>query len=79
MKDIDKFEYKKGKEEYLPGFLSDFPYISTRAEINKYPGRFVPWHWHAPVEIFYMKSGALEYNTPKNKIVFSAGSGGLVF
>ena len=50
----------------------------TCAELDKYVGKSVPWHWHKAVELFYMESGALEYHTPKGKLVFPAGSGGFV-
>lgn len=79
MKNIDHIEFYTGsKEEMLPGFTSDFPYIASRSELDKYIGRFVPWHWHKAVEIFYMESGCLEYETPEGKILFPAGSGGMV-
>lgn len=41
-------------------------------------GRFVPWHWHKAIELFYMESGEMEYYTPKGHFVFPAGSGGMV-
>lgn len=70
--------YASSKEELLPDFTPDFPYIASRAELDKYAGRFVPWHWHKAVEIFYMEKGTLEYYTPREKIIFPAGSGGMV-
>lgn len=70
--------YEGTREELLPGFAEDFPYIATRAELDEYIGRFVPWHWHRSVELFYMESGTLEYRTPGGKWVFPAGSGGFV-
>jgi len=79
MKSIQSIEFHAGsREEMLPGFAKDFPYIVTRAELDKYAGRFVPWHWHRTAELFYMESGALEYHTPKGKWRFPAGSGGMV-
>lgn len=79
MKNVQKIEFHMGsKEELLPGFTDDFPYIATRAELDKYIGRFVPWHWHRAVELFYMESGSVEYSTPHGKIQFPAGSGGMV-
>ncbi|MDO5544854.1 MAG: helix-turn-helix domain-containing protein [Eubacteriales bacterium] len=66
------------REELLPGFSADFPYIATRAELDKYSEPFVPWHWHRTVELFYMESGTLEYTTPNGKWVFPAGTGGMV-
>lgn len=79
MKNIQSIAFHPGsREELLPDFDREFPYIASRAEINKYIGQSVPWHWHKTVEIFYMESGSLEYNTPGGKICFPAGSGGFV-
>lgn len=79
MKNIQSIEFYAGsKEELLPGFTSDFPYIASRAELDKYMGRFVPWHWHKTVELFYMESGILEYRTPQKSLLFPAGSGGFI-
>ena len=72
-----KLIYETG-EELLPGFSQDFPYIASRAELEKYIEPAVPWHWHRTVELFYMESGTLEYATPNGKWVFPAGSGGFV-
>lgn len=65
-------------EEILPDFASDFPYIATCAALDCYPGTETPWHWHRPVELFYIQSGYLEYTTPRGKWIFPAGSGGFV-
>lgn len=78
MKNIKKIELLSNKEELLPGFSSDFPYISTRAEIDEYEGKLVPWHWHKAIELFYIESGTLEYCTPKNQFIFPTGTGGFV-
>lgn len=79
MKNIQSIEFYTGsKEELLPGFEKDFPYIASRAELDKYIGGYVPWHWHRTVELFYMESGSIEYDTPRGKILFPAGSGGMI-
>lgn len=79
MKEVRGVEFCPGsREELLPGLTPDFPYIASRAELNFYAGGVVPWHWHKEVELFYMKSGALEYYTPKGRMLFPAGSGGFV-
>lgn len=70
--------HSNSREELLPCFSADFPYISTRAELNKYVQPFVPWHWHRTVEFFYMQNGTLEYNTPGGRHLFPEGSGGMV-
>ena len=65
MKNISHIEfYTETKEERLPGFAPDFPYIASCAQLDKYRDGFVPWHWHKPVELLYMESGAVEYCTP---------------
>lgn len=66
------------KEEKLPGFSPNFPYIASRAELDCYREPFVPWHWHKAVELFYIESGELRYHTPNGTMVFSEGSGGMV-
>ncbi len=79
MKSIHSIEFYSGsKEELLPNFEKDFPYIASRVELDKFIGRYVPWHWHNTVELFYMESGSIEYDTPGGKLVFPAGSGGMV-
>ena len=79
MRIISNIEFYSGsKEERLPGFSSDFPCIASCVELDKNIRRFIPWHWHKQVELFYMESGALEYCTPKGKFLFPAGSGGMV-
>ena len=60
MKNIHSIEFYTGsKEELLPGFEKDFPYIASRAELDKYIGHYVPWHWHKTVELFIWKVVAL--------------------
>ena len=66
------------KEEQIPDFAPDFPYVATYAELDKFAGSVVPWHWHRAVELFYMQSGTLEYTTPNGKWTFPAGSGCMV-
>ena len=79
MKKIRQIQFHVGsQEELLPDFGMDFPYIASRAELDQYPDHFVPWHWHKAVELFYIDSGAVEYHLPGGKMVFPAGSGGLL-
>lgn len=79
MKDIQNLIFKENSyEELLPDFLSDFPYIASRAHLDHYIGATVPWHWHKAVELFYVESGCLEYTTPLGKWRFPQGTGGFV-
>ena len=78
-KKVHHIEYRnESKEELLPDFSPDFPYISSCAELDQCLEGFIPWHWHKEVELFYMESGSLEYYTPGGVLVFPAGSGGLI-
>lgn len=79
MKTIRGIEFYTGsREEALPDFTTKFPYIATSAELDRYEGRFVPWHWHQAIELFFMDMGGLEYHTPKGKYLFPEGTGGMV-
>lgn len=79
MKHVHRVEFRNAsKEELLPGFAPDFPYIASYVEFDKYKDSTVPWHWHQQVELFFVESGVLVYSTPTGKHVFPAGSGGLI-
>lgn len=79
MKNIQDIKFHTGsKEELLPNFTEEFPYIASRVALDKHIRRTVPWHWHKTMELFYIESGALEYCTPGGRITFPAGSGGIV-
>ena len=79
MKNIQSIQLIEGSnEELLPGFSPDFPYIASRALLDRYLEPATPWHWHRTVELFYMESGTLEYTTPNGRWVFPTGSGGFV-
>ena len=76
---INKIQFKTdSKEEFLPGFSADFPYMASQAALDEYPEGLVPWHWHNALELFYVESGFVEYYTPGGIRRFEAGSGGLV-
>lgn len=70
--------YTGSREECLPYRDADFPYLSSRAELDDYSGKMVPWHWHKAMELFYMESGEIRYETPGGIRNFPEGSGGMV-
>lgn len=77
MKEICTVTFKPGtREELLPDFDDAFPLISNRCALR--PGGGAPWHWHKAVELFYMESGSLTYETPAARQVFPQGSGGFI-
>lgn len=74
MRNIQSIEFHTGsKEELLPDFAGDFPYIASDVDLNNYIGRSAPWHWHRAVELFYMESGSIEYFTPGDSVKESRG------
>lgn len=76
MKDILAIKIKEHNgEEVLEDITPAFPCASGRALLDRYR---VFWHWHKAVEFFYMESGTLEYETPQGKMIFPAGSGGII-
>ncbi len=79
MQNIKSIELnEQNSEELLPGYSEEFPYIATCAQLNLYRNPDIPWHWHRQVELFYMKSGSLEYRTPHGTWLFAEGMGGMV-
>lgn len=66
------------KEELLPEFHENFPYIMTRPLFSYVEKNLTRWHWHNALELFYMEKGSLTYYTPSCKFVFHEGCGGLV-
>lgn len=78
MRQVQGVEFKEGsQEELLPGFGAAFPYIATCAQMDQYREPMAPWHWHRTVELFYMRSGTLEYTTPGGNRCFLKGPGDL--
>ena len=65
-------------EEQIPGFSREFPYVASRVESESYGSAACPWHWHRPVELFYVLRGSLTYMTPHSRFVMPEGAGGLV-
>ena len=76
MKLIRGIEFCAGsREERLPDFAPDLPYIASRAEMDFYPERFVPWHWHSAVEVLYMESGSFIYGKREPGVQHPPGEG----
>lgn len=66
------------KEELLPEFHENFPYIMTNPLFSYIEKNLTRWHWHNALELFYMEKGSLTYYTPSGKFIFHEGCGGLV-
>ena len=66
------------KEELLPEFHEDFPYIMTTPLFSYVEKNLSRWHWHNALELFYIEKGSLTYYTPSGEFIFTEGCGGLV-
>ena len=66
------------KEELLPEFHEDFPYIMTTPLFSYVEKNLSRWHWHNALELFYIERGSLTYYTPSGEFIFTEGCGGLV-
>ena len=79
MKKIETVILKENSnEEILPAYSVKFPIISSYVNLNKYPEKGAPWHWHDTLELFYVEKGMIEYFTPEGTKIFSAGTGGII-
>ena len=79
MKNIQRIDIQaENREEILPGFSEDFPYIASHVELDRYPQPVAGWHWHSALELFYMEKGSLQCSTPGGTHSFPAGSGTLI-
>lgn len=65
-------------EEIHQHITPEFPYLTDLCGVHNLPGRIFPWHWHNEVEIFYMRSGVLDYVLPGGTHTFRQGEGGFV-
>ena len=68
----------EARKNCFPVLKKIFPISLQGQNLTSYIGHYVPWHWHKTVELFYMESGSIEYDTPGGKLLFPAGSGGIV-
>ena len=77
MKRIKQIQFHAGsQEELLPDFQADFPYIASRAELDWYVERFVPWHWHKGWNFFILTAEQLNIIFQVEKWCFRLGAVG---
>lgn len=65
-------------EERVWNVTPELPYMANLCWMNELPDGMFPWHWHGEVELFYMRSGAIEYCVPGGQQVFEEGEAGFV-
>lgn len=55
-----------------------FPMEVYLDDLDLYPNRSIPWHWHKELELVYVLRGAIEFQTGVCSYVLSGGQGGLL-
>lgn len=75
---ITSLRLDENLEEQLPRGEKAFPYIACYVEVDKYPGKVIPWHWHPEVEFTYVLQGSIRLSTNNQCHVISAGEGAFI-
>lgn len=70
---VNQLEIKETGEEVLAHSNNPFPHTSYYVEPEKFPGGFIPWHWHPDVEVIFVLQGRMELKTNFREYVLSAG------
>lgn len=55
-----------------------FPMEVYLDDLDLYPNRFIPWHWHKELEFVYVLTGAINFQTGAASYVINQGQGGLL-
>lgn len=66
-------ELKSNREEVLPGYTEEFPYVCMFRRMDECIGRKIAWHWHSALEIDYVEEGEIEYRMPDSSVVLHKG------
>lgn len=66
-------ELKSDKEEILPGYSEEFPYVCMFRRMDECIGRKIAWHWHSALEIDYVEEGEIEYRMPDCSVILHKG------
>ena len=67
------FQSDQEQREIFPVDMAGFPCLCRRNELDWYPDRTIPWHWHNAFEINYIEDGTLLCQTPEQTITLHKG------
>ena len=67
------FQSDQEQREIFPVDMAGFPCLCRRNELDWYPDRTIPWHWHNAFEINYIEDGILLCQTPERTITLHKG------
>lgn len=55
-----------------------FPMEVYLDNLDLYPNRVIPWHWHKELELVYVLEGTIEFQTGADTYVLCSGQGGVL-
>ena len=61
------------RREIFPVDMAGFPCLCRRNELDWFPDKAIPWHWHSAYEISYVAEGVLLYQTPEQTVTVRKG------
>lgn len=64
-------------KETSPDVTDAFPFRTDCTDLQDYPGKMFPWHWHNDVEILMIVSDKIEFRTSGNS--YTLNSGDIIF
>lgn len=65
-------------EELIEKPVKGFPYFACFEDLTKHPGGYVPWHWHADIELIWVLQGSFRMDTNHHSYVLEAGEGAFI-
>lgn len=75
---VDRLDIRDNLEEILSHSAKPFPHTSYYVEPLKYPGGYIPWHWHRDVEFVYIVQGSLKFTTNMGEYILKAGEAAFI-
>lgn len=70
---IERLELKDTGEEIVAHANNPFPHTAYYVEPERFPGGYIPWHWHADLEVMYVAQGKMTLQTNISEYTLSAG------
>ena len=67
------FHSDDNSHDHVPFNTQGFPYVCIKTDLDKYPDRRVPWHWHSSCEIVTVETGDVELKTPDTTVLLHRG------
>lgn len=75
---ISELKLNENLEEELARPIAAFPHTIFYDDISRYPGSYVPWHWHSDVEFVWVLQGGIRLDTNHHSYSIQAGEGAFI-